>query len=360
MTNNIAKKALRNAVITMALLIGLVSHAFSADIKEGAPERYVVKKGDTLWDISGMYLDQPWRWPELWANNTQIENPHLIYPGDVLVLRFVDGKPVLMVERDNKKRMTLTPDAKRIDKTKAIDLLPWELLEPYIEQSWIVAQDTYDIMPKVLGNQAGAVRFADDDVVLTRRFGRAEDQYHIIRHMGIIKDLDGNELGYQINHIASADMLEKNLGTEWLVKVAESKQEVKRGDRLWSAPQLNSDDLALAPVENIRGNIVGSLHPYAMFGKYDVVVIDLGSTDVNPGSVMGIYAQGPNIIDDGDPKYATESSAVKSAFNDGTTVEQPAIKLGDLVVFSTFDKASFAIITNATKSVKKGFIVGKP
>ncbi|MFC3094208.1 LysM domain-containing protein [Alteromonas sediminis] len=359
MTTKSVSNVLRSALTALVFVLGTM-HAHSMEVKSDAPERYTVKKGDTLWDISGMYLSEPWRWPELWANNTQIQNPHLIYPGDVLVLRYVDGQPVLTVE-GSKKRMVLTPNEKRIDKAQAIDVLPWEVLEPYVENSWIVSQDSYDIMPKVLGNQDGAVRFADDDVLLTRRFGRAEDQYHIVRHMGTISDLQGNELGYQLNHIASADMLEDDLGNEWLIKVKNNKQEILRGDRLWSAPDFKGEDLELAAVsEGVRGNVVGSLHPYAMFGKYDVVIVDLGDGQVVPGSVMGIYAQGPNIIDDGEPKYADESDAITSAFNDGTTVTQPALKLGELVVFSVFDNASYGIITRAEKSIKTGFIVGKP
>lgn len=359
MINKIVSNWLRVGLVLSLFALGSMSFSYAANLKETAPERYVVKKGDTLWDISGMYLDEPWRWPELWTNNTHIQNPHLIYPGDILVLRFVDGEPVLAVER-KKQKIVLSPTQKRIDKAKAIDILPWDALAPYVEQSWIVSESSYELMPKVLGNQDGAVRFANDDIVLTRRFGRSQDQYYVVRHMGIVEDMQGNELGYQLNHIASADMVEDGLENEWLVKVTDNLQEVKRGDRLWSAPPFSGTDLKLEAAKDLRGNIVGSLHPYAMFGKYDVVIVDVGSADIQPGAVMGIYAQGPDIIDIDEPKYLDESNAVKSAFNDGTTITQPALKLGELVVFSVFDNASYGIITRATKSVKRGYIVGEP
>jgi hypothetical protein len=99
----------------------------------------VVKKGDTLWDISNLFLDQPWLWPELWRNNTQIENPHLIYPGDVLRLRYVDGQPVMELVRD-KKAISLTPESKTTTKPSPIGVLPWKVLAPYIRNDSVKAQ----------------------------------------------------------------------------------------------------------------------------------------------------------------------------------------------------------------------------
>ena len=92
-------------------LVTLVSIAHAGDVlslKDGHPQTYVVKKGDTLWDISQMYLDDPWLWPEIWHVNPQIDNPHLIYPGDKLNLVYIDGRPRLVVKRG--KEVKLTPE----------------------------------------------------------------------------------------------------------------------------------------------------------------------------------------------------------------------------------------------------------
>jgi len=95
-------------------------------------------------------------------------------------------------------------------------------------------------------------------------------------------------------------------------------------------------------------------------GKYDVVIVDLGEEEIEPGTVMGIYQQGPVIIDGEEPKYSTESKVVVSVFDDGSTVHQPALKVGELVIFSTFTNASYGIITRASDMVRTGNIVAQP
>lgn len=331
----------------------------ATEVKSTAPERYVVKKGDTLWGISGNYLNEPWRWPELWVKNTQIDNPHLIYPGDVIVLSFVDGQPVLSIEKQ-KQKFVLTPETKKKDKSDAISLLPWELLQPYVGQSWIVAEENYKDLPKVLGNGQGSVTFANNDLLLTKQSERSEDQYYIVRDLGMILDMSGNTVGYQLNHMADAEILVDTLESEWLARVKNNKQEVRRGDLLYSSPAYSGSDLELKPVENISGHILGGLEDHVIYGKFDVVIVDLGSIDVSPGSVMGIYEQGPDIADGEQPEYVDKSDTAFQSINSGTTIQQPALKQGELIVFSVFENASYGIITRSTKSIRRGFLVGAP
>ena len=106
--------------------------------------------------------------------------------------------------------------------------------------------------------------------------------------------------------------------------------------------------------------MVGNLHQHQLLGKNDVVVLDIGSQDISPGTVMGLYSQGPDIIDGAEPAYASEANAIRSAFQDGSTVTQPALKIGELVIFKTFEKASYGIITRARGLVKNGDIVANP
>ena len=349
-----------------AILAGLMlwvgaSCALALEVKPDAPTRYTVKKNDTLWDIAGIFLDKPWLWPELWRNNTQILNPHLIYPGDVLVLRIVDGEPVLDVVRQ-KTLVTLSPNANRaVKQGEPINLLPWSVIEPYIQHHEILDAGKYEILPHLLGNKNASIRFVNEDLVMSRRSGRARDQYRVIRKQSTIEDLDGNELGVQIHHIADASMVEDRAEGEWLVKIAGSNSEAKRGDKLLYGKPKTGGDMVLQPAdESQRAFIVGNLHQYQLLGKYDVVIVDLGEEEIEPGTVMGIYQQGPLIIDGEEPKYSTDSKVVVSVFDDGSTVHQPALKVGELIIFSTFTNASYGIITRASDMVRTGNIVAQP
>ncbi|GGW96235.1 LysM peptidoglycan-binding domain-containing protein [Alteromonas halophila] len=354
-------KALLIGVISaLALLWGSVQ---AVPLKEDAPQTYTVKKNDTLWDIANMFLEQPWLWPELWRTNTQIQNPHLIYPGDVLTIRYVDGEPVLSVERTqdaDKKKMTLAPGMRREVKARPIETLSWETLKPYLQQHVFFEGEAYDNLPHLLGNHAGTSQFVTDDIVLSRKQGRANDQYRVVRKQATIIDMNGNELGVQAYHIADAKMVEDRKISQWLVKVEDSNQEARRGDRLYAAAADMKQDLTLQAAERQRGHVVGNLHQHTLLGKHDVVIVDIGKRQLEPGTVMGIYVQGPDIIDGEKPKYANDSGVVKSVFDDGSTVKQPAMKIGELVVFKTFSNVSYGIITKASELVKRGAIVAAP
>lgn len=328
-------------------------------LKDNAPKTYTVQQDDTLWDIANLFLDKPWLWPQLWRTNTQIVNPHLIYPGDVLRIRMVDGQPVLEVARE-KKRLTLSPSTVKQTKPMPINTLPWSAIAPYINQNEIISQQQYDILPHLLGNQTGDIRFINEDLVLSRSYGRPFDQYRVIRKQSTITDVDGAVLGIQIHHIADASMVESSIPTQWLVKVDASNLEARRGDRLYAGEFSAPENMILQPATEQQGQVIDNLHQHQLLGKNDVVVLNLGDAALQPGMVMGIYAQGPDIIDGDAPKYASEANAVRSPFKDGSTVVQPALKIGELVVFKTFENASYGIITRAREMVKNGDIVARP
>lgn len=332
-------------------------------IKDSAPQVYVVKKGDTLWDISSMYLDKPWLWPELWRNNVHITNPHLIYPGDELRLRFNQrGEPVLDIVREPPKaEITLSPQGKMQRKQPApIPVLPWSVIQPYIDNGSIMSEDEFLGLPYLLGNQDGAVRFASGDVVLSRKLEAPSQSYIVVRKQSVIVDQYENVLGIQLRHIADASPIETDLQDQILVKVLDANLEAKRGDKL--LPKLDSSPtgLQLEAAKRQRGQIVDSLEQHQLLGKYDVVILDLGDREVNPGTVMGIYLQGPVIQDSDEPKYDHETSLLRNTFDWADEVQQPAFKVGELVVFKVFEKASYALITRSTKVIKSGAMVAKP
>ncbi|WP_338520189.1 LysM peptidoglycan-binding domain-containing protein [Alteromonas gracilis] len=347
-------------MIVLAVCALLVIPAMALQLKDNAPQTYTVKKGDTLWGIASVFLNEPWLWPELWRTNTQINNPHLIYPGDVITVGFVNGEPVLSVTRD-KPSLVLSPNTDRRVKSSPIDVLDWSAIAPFIKQHTFLDETSYDLLPKILGNQDGNVRFASDDYVLGEKQISTDSQYRVVRKQDTITNLQGEILGVQVTHVSTASSIpEGQTDNAMLLFIDDANQEARRGDKLLEGGFDYPDNLTLKPSTSQRGHVVGDLHDHNLLGKYDVVIVDLGAMDVEPGTVMGLYVQGPDIIDETTPRYVNEPgvSGGGAWFND--TVMQPAMKVGEVIIFKTFDAASYGLITRASKGVKHGFIVANP
>lgn len=356
-------KNIRNYCLVLALLPSLV-FAEQPLLKNSAPKIYHVKKGDTLWDISNMYLSQPWYWPQIWRTNAQITNPHLIYPGDELRLSVdAQGQPVVELVRGTAKtQIRLSPQGKKVSKDlNPISVLPWGLIQPYIENDFLLDRQQYTDLPYILGNENGSVYFATDDLVLGKGQDLSPGDYQIVRNQSEIYDLDGQFLGLQVRHIADANAHQTSLSGQALLTIHNANLEVKRGDKL--LPSQNNPlpaTITIEPAVEQQGYIVGDLEQHELFGKYNVVVLDLGEHEINVGTVMGIYAQGPKIFDGEPPQYQSENSNLSNfLFRDGE-IEQPAFKIGELLVFKVFSNASYALITRSTKVIRKGAIVAKP
>lgn len=349
--------------LAILLLMPVVSLADTIQIKETAPQVYVVQKGDTLWDISNLYLSKPWLWPELWRNNVHITNPHLIYPGDELRLRFnADGEPVLEIVREaQKQQIKLTPQGKKsVKPASPIPALPWSLIQSYVEKDLVMSEEAYQRLPYLLGNFDGAVRFAADDLVLGQAGRKQHDEYRVVRKQNTLVDTHGNVLGIQVRHVADADTLDADLGDQVLVNIKQSNFEARRGDKLLAAEDSELAPLELQAATDQRGYIIDNLEQHGLLGKFNVVVLDLGQRNVVPGTVMGIYLQGPGIVDGDAPQYEHENNFLRSAFSLGDEVQQPALKVGELVVFRVFEKVSYALITKSDEVIRNGAIVAKP
>lgn len=348
-------------VLSLLLLIGMSFTLQAAvQVKESAPTTYTVKPKDTLWDIANLFLDKPWLWPELWRKNTQIENPHLIYPGDVITIRYVDGEPVFEIVRE-KRQVMIKPGIGRVEKeSQPINLLPWSVIAPYIDQNLIVDEDDYEDLPQLLGNQHGNVRFVDQQLVLSQIENPALVQYRLMRRDATIKDMDGDVIGVQLRHVGNADLVATAEEEHGVVSLTSVNEETKPGDKLMTLENAPPSFLKLQGADSQRGFIVGNLHHYNLLGKYDVVVLDLGKDEIEPGTVMGIYARGPEIIDGEPPQYNNAFSGIGDGLRFWDKVTQPALKIGELIVFNTFNNASYAIITKANDTVKRGAIVGNP
>jgi len=335
----------------------------SATIKPDAPKVYLVKPGDTLWDISALYLQHPWHWPELWRNNSNILNPHLIYPGDEIRLRVnAQGQTQLELIRTSKTkpRLKLSPKGRIQPKAsnKAIPVLPWSVIRPYVENDLIMSESDYQQLPRLLGNHKGYFRFVNDELVISGLAPERED-YVILRQQNPVLDMQGEVLGIQSRHVANARVLKTDLQQQLLVQVEQVNFEAKRGDRLYPLSNEYQQDLKLVAANEQQGFIIDSLEQHRLLGKYDVVTLDLGREQVNAGTVMGVYIQGPDIRDSELPVYEGEKGFYQDVLFD-EAIQQPGIKVGELVVFKVFAKTSYALIIRSSDIIRRGSIVAKP
>ncbi|WP_141096167.1 LysM domain-containing protein [Lacimicrobium sp. SS2-24] len=346
----------------LMLLLMLPMWCMALVIKPDAPQIYQVKKGDTLWDISAMYLSQPWLWPELWRNNTHISNPHLIYPGDELRLVINEkGEAQLVLSRssEDKPHKKLSPQGKMLDKSaEPVPVIPWSTIAPFIKDAVVMEEEQFNALPKVLKDYDDTVRFASEDLLVGDP-GLTEDVVLVLRKQGAVFDLQGNQIGVQLRNLASGTVVPTQKQDFSLVKLHTSRMESRPGDRMAPASIMpQPEDIELQAADGQQGHILGNLQEHNLMGRLDVVVIDLGQGQVSPGTVMGIYKQGPKVRTS--KPDSEDEGWLPAIFDEEDGPQPPAIKTGELVVFKTFSAASYALIINSSAVVRRGDIIAKP
>lgn len=312
-----------------------------------APERYVVKKGDTLWDISTMFLKDPWLWPEIWYVNPQIRNPHLIYPGDIITLFWHDGRPHLRIEREGEIYQTtlpierLSPRVRTQPLEQAIPTIPVDAIRAFLSHPRLIDPDEYEKLPYVLRTQDGRLMFGAGNSVYVRGTDTVGGRYHLIRKGDRYVDPEsGDTLGFEAIEIGQGMIV--RAGDPATLRVEASKREGLRGDRLLplAEDEYNTSFLPRAPEQDIRGQIIDVLDGVAQVGQYQIVTINRGARDgLEVGHVLDVYRRGEKMRD--------EFSGV--LFQD--TVQLPDERAGHLLIFRTFDRVSYGLILRATREI---------
>ncbi|MFT6269281.1 MAG: hypothetical protein ACJAVV_002106 [Alphaproteobacteria bacterium] len=334
------------------------------NIKSDAPTTYVVTKGDTLWDISNLFLDKPWLWPELWRNNIQIENPHLIYPGDTLLLRYENGKPVIELVRDinssrDKNTVVLSPESRVVNKRSPISVLPWSIISPFIKNDSMMDAEQYKELPTLLGDNLGTPRFSTQDYVLAHKLPDVNATYQVIRKVREVIDSSGKNLGLQISHLSDAQVSNSLSNERQIVRLTASTMEAKQGDKLKPKTKVQDKDLTLAPAQAQVGELVQNINGNSLISMRDIVIVNLGANQVSPGTVFGIYHRGPDILASDEPEYADDGSLL-DMLSLSERVTQPAFKVGELVIIKSFENASYAWVTKAETHLTGGELIAKP
>ncbi|WP_043311934.1 LysM peptidoglycan-binding domain-containing protein [Pseudomonas sp. ML96] len=318
---------------------GLVQAA--VQLKEGHPDRYTVVKGDTLWDISGKFLSQPWKWPELWHANPQIENPHLIYPGDTLSLVYVDGQPRLMLNRgESRGTIKLSPQIRSTPMAEAIPTIPLEAINSFLLRNRIIdTPEDFNGRPYVVaGNAERVVSGAGDRVYARGAFDDGQPVYGIFRQGKVYTDPETDEfLGINADDIGSGEMVAEE-GDIATLTLTRSTQEVRLGDRLFPTEEraVNSVFMPSEPQTDINGVILDVPRGVNRIGQFDVVTINKGKIDgLVEGNVLAIYKTGETVRD----RITGES------------VKIPDERSGLMMVFRTYEKLSYGLVLYASRDL---------
>lgn len=307
------------------------------ELKPGHPTRYVVKKGDTLWDISKHFLKSPWLWPDIWYVNPQIRNPHLIYPGDVIVLRWVNGRPQLTLA-PSVPTEHLQPRVRKTPIKQAIPTIPLSAIKAFLGRSSIIGEDELKTAPYLLTTSDGRPLAGKGEKVFVRGLKPGDgNDWAILRRGDPLIDPETHDvLGYEAHYIGSG-VIEKR-GDPATMLLTETTQGTHVGDRLVPVNDqaLPTNFYPQAPAQPVNGRIIAVVGGVSEIGRRQIVVINAGTrTGVAPGSVLAIYQHNRTVED----PYT------------GDDVKLPDQRAGLLMVFRSFDRVSYALVMQATSEI---------
>ena len=347
--------------------------SMSVPIAANAPEQYVVKKGDTLWDIAGLYLKDPWYWPEIWYVNPSIANPHLIYPGDVLYFSYVDGKPRVSLERAGAVR--LSPEVRTSPLDQAIRAIPYDLLMDFVGRPSLLDRDQARNTPHVVGMRDRHIVGSQHNEIYGRGLGAPTpgSHYNIVAVGEELRDPDdGDLLGYMGHFAGVAEVLTETgavlPGEESLrkrreqeklthMRVIEIGREIMQGDRLFPAKVDVGPDFAISLPKNqdILGQVVAVVDGVAVAGKYQVVALNRGSRHgLAPGNALGVFYRGVEVRD------RTGTSGWRRMATNYDRVQLPDERSATVLVFQVYDRMSYALVVDSWQVIRVGDFIASP
>ena len=333
------------------LLLSLIFSAWAqavVELNQDVPETYTVKKGDTLWGISGMYLKEPWLWPELWDANPQIDNPHLIYPGDELYLVWVDGRPRLRMHRG--RDVKLNPSMRVSPLNLAIPIIPLDQIGP-----WLVNNRVMDVPEAnnsayiVAGDERRLISGPGDTIYGRGPFPDGERAYGIYRIGEKFVDPETQEfLGYQVRDMGSANLVSSNRDDVTQLEITRITDEVLNGDRLLPLEErvIDASFHPRAPEQEIVGGVMIAVEGgLTQIGNMSIVVINRGKRDgLQNGDVLAVYQAGKHTFD----KISQ------------TNVVLPDTRAGLAMVYEAFEKVSYAVILKTSRPLAVLDLVKNP
>ncbi|WP_295550413.1 LysM peptidoglycan-binding domain-containing protein [Stenotrophomonas maltophilia] len=367
---------LRFRTVVAAAMLTVATYATAVEVNGGHPDTYVVRKGDTLWDIAARFLQKPWLWPEIWQANPQIANPHLIYPGDVLSLAYLDRVTVATQPGPRQEA--------------PIDAIPLAQVEPFLKQLSVV--DSIEQLPYVAGleeerlratsGHAVYVRLADAQVGQrwavvrpTVRYAQPKPTEDLTAN-GDVTPGSGNlwraysapnhrrgVLGYELAQVATGTITHvaggKVEASTLVLDKNEGGREVRAGDRLVPI-EARPYDLQFVPhvpaagVEGVDVRVLAVTDMFTAGGPRDVIAISAGRTQgVDNGTVFSLWRPGRHVAHR--MKYPNSSRTDDSLSTGAGRVSLPDEYAAHAMVFRTFDNVSYALVMQGVKPVRVGY-----
>jgi len=384
----------KRCLIIIAIVgLAVAVQAGAVELREDHPREYVVQPGDTLWDIAGRFLTRPWQWPNIWQANPAIENPHLIFPGDVISLVFIGGEPRLMVD-DSIRRLSPEIRSEAID--GPITTLPRDAIEPFLRRPRVLGEDEIEDLPYVIANYEQRAMVGSGDRTYVRGMADAEvgEQVVVARMVyqfvdrseaavgdrgmrrnrirqgpgqvpaferpssefwqntfGKISSLNYPIIGYEFLETARAEVIQA--GDPAILLITEGRREVIAGDRILPLDEYEYEDTFFPrAMDDIpeRASVLTLSEAFYGVGHYQIVAINLGTDDgVEPGHVFSAFRPGEVIRDN--QRYPRMSRAAFES-PERVHVELPEEYAGQLMVFRPFERISYALVLDGTNAIR--------
>ena len=378
---------MKKAIISLIFLAFAASAlaATTSDLREDAPDRYTVVPGDTLWGIASRFLKDAWRWPELWKmNRSQVRNPHRIYPGDVLVLDRSGGQPTLRLESARlSPRIRVEPRA-----ADEIPSIPPSAIEPFLSKPLVMGRDDLASAPQIVATQEDRVALGAGNIAYVRGLDTGDaTRWQVFRRGDPLIDPDTQEtLGYVGIYLGETQLIRR--GEISTVEITKASQEILRGDSLIPLAEERPIFAYVPhpPQERVSGRVIMTYGGIGETGPLGIVVLSKGTRDgLEAGHVLALFRDqrsaryaarteplfgrsGPTGNDKRIPYYpASETPRNTRVFESASApvreedfASLPAERYGVVLVFRTFERASYALVMRATRPVTVQDIIANP
>ena len=381
-----------------ALLCLGAALAQQPQVRADHPEEYVVKKGDTLWDIAGKFLVQPWHWPAIWQANPQIENPHLIYPGDRLKLVYVDGEPRLQVQRETERTVERLSPRIRVE-DEAVESIHMDAIAPFLSYPRVLQAEQFEQLAYVTANNERRIMAGPGDTTYVRGLpadadsgqyviarlnyvyivddgggsGRERDidRYRVprpnftqrphLRKPGLLEEIwrsigrdEGDVVGYELWETGRAEVLQG--GDPAVVRVIDSRREVRSGDYLIPAETHTYPGQYIPSVMDdipADARVLSNISQPQIQAHHQIVALNIGRREgVGPGHVFSVFHPGGRMPD---PVAAPKGSWRRLMHvPEQINVDFPAEYAGHVMVFRSFEHVSYAMVMAGRRELREG------